>query len=142
MVLPTQKSTKHKLAMYYARQSSNYNPEAKRQEVTLTKELAVALGCRAEVAAPLGFGRIDCLSKDWLIEGKYCGSTAEKNALGQLLCYEFSLKFRGKLGLALIGGGKLCEHTKLFCAQKGITIFYFNEKEQSPRWRLLYWAKL
>jgi hypothetical protein len=106
-------------------------------EVKITSELARILGCRTEVQAYYGLGRIDCLSKDWLIEAKYEGTTAEKGALGQLLLYSYSLKFKGSLGLALIGSsGRSTPGILRFCQSNNIIIFYYNLN--TLKWSVYY----
>lgn len=129
------KNYKLKLAKYYAQKKTSFDRTKGRQELVLSKELAEALGCVAEVKAPYDFGRIDCLSKDLLIECKYTGSTSEKAALGQLLMYAHALCFKGQLALGLIGQGEICKGTLLFCKAHDIIIFYYNINEHSPRWR-------
>lgn len=119
---------KEKLKQYYAKAVPVLRSyPSKKCEVLITSELARALGCRTEVRAPYGLGRIDALSQYLMIEAKYEGNTSEKAALGQLLVYSYGLKFKGKLALALIGTkGAPTPGVHKFCVDNKITIFYYN----------------
>lgn len=109
----------------------------KKCEVLLASELAKILGARTEIQAPFKLGRIDILSKDYLIEAKYDGTTSEKQALGQLLLYAYGLRFKGQLGLALIGTkGRPIPGVHKFCRENKISIFYYNLN--NLRWSLFY----
>jgi hypothetical protein len=97
----------------------------KHQEVKIAAELAKILGCKTEVYCPFDLGRIDLLSKNWLIECKYSSSTANKQALGQLLVYSEAMNFKANLGLGLIGnlpGPGIIR----FCQRKTISVFFYN----------------
>ena len=109
---------------------------AKKCEVKITSELCQALGLQPEVQAPYGLGRIDGLSSKLLIEAKYEGSTALKGALGQLLVYAYALKFKGSLGLAIIGNKPVQPGIHQFCRDNKITIFYYSLS--SLRWKVFY----
>lgn len=111
---------------YYLRNKSVYNATKGKQEVALAAELATILQCRTEVACNFNLGRIDLLSNTWLIEAKYEGSTALKGALGQLLVYSAAMRFKGNLGLAIIGKTKVQPGICEFCRLNRISIFYYN----------------
>lgn len=120
------------LMKYYA----THDPSTCFNEVSLSKELALALQARAEVNVPFKLGRADLLSKDWLIECKKGGTHAEKAALGQLLVYQFALKFKGNLGIGIIGkSGRPKPGTMLFCKANNIHIFYYNL--HTRKWKYL-----
>lgn len=120
------------LSLYYAKNDGKKvvikratKNGTKKAEVLITSVLANALEGRAEVKAPYGLGRADVLSKDILIESKYSGSTSEKNALGQLLVYKRAFKFKGALGLAIIGDPPI-EGIRMFCKEANIIVFWYN----------------
>lgn len=119
---------------YYAANKSYYDITKGKQEVLLAKELARILGCRTEVISSFNLGRIDLMSREWLIECKYCGSTAEKNALGQLLVYQYAMNFKGDLGVAFIGIPPSSSGIRKFCKLYNISIFFYNL--QSRQWGL------
>lgn len=111
------------LMKYYA----THSPSTCFMETSLSKELSIALQARAEVNVPYGLGRADLLSRDWLIECKKGGTHSEKAALGQLLVYQFALKFKGNIGIGIIGkSGRPKPGTMLFCKAMNIHIFYYN----------------
>ena len=125
-----------KIALYHGR----IKMASDLSEIALAAELAIILGCRAEVDVPMGLGRCDLLSKDWLIEAKKEGCHSEKSALGQLLLYKFALKFRGQLGIALIGySGRPTPGILQFCQENNIVIFYYNINIR--RWTLFYYPR-
>jgi hypothetical protein len=104
------------------------------KETELAAILAKELGARVERPAGYDLGRIDILNRDWLIEAKKTtGSTGQKNALGQLLVYSYSLKFKGDLGLALIGDLPRPGVVK-FCQDNNISIWHYSP----AGWRLIY----
>lgn len=106
-----------------------------KKEVPIAGELARALNCRTEVRAPLGIGRIDCLSQDLLIEVKYADNVYNaKSALGQLLLYKYALKFKGQLAIGNISEkGYMPAGIEAFCHEANIIIFIYHLNE--CRWR-------
>ena len=106
------------------------------KETHVAKELAAILRCKTEINAPLQMGRIDLLSADWLLELKKGGSTAQKNCLGQLICYKMALDFKGNLGIGLIGNQLPNPGVRLFCKKFNISIFFYNLN--SCKWSFLY----
>lgn len=112
-----------RIKKYYA----THQPSNCFRETSLSKELADILGARTEVNVPFKLGRIDILNKDWAIEAKKGGTHAEKAALGQLLVYQFALKFKGNIGIGIIGkSDRPKPGTMLFCKANNIHIFYYN----------------
>lgn len=128
---------KQQLAAYYQKNKPRYCPAdlvGKKREVKIAAELAHILNGRTEYPAGYGLGRIDIITNKLLIEVKYSGSTNEKNALGQLLVYKYSLDWRHKLGLAIIGN-PVQPGIHKFCLDHDIVIFEYNDKSDC-RWRV------
>lgn len=113
-----------------------------RREVLIASELAKALNCRTEVQAPLGIGRIDCLSHKILIEVKYADLVLPaKAALGQLLLYKYALKFKGQLAIGNISEkGYMPAGIEAFCHEANIIIFIYHLNE--CRWRCRWQPKV
>lgn len=130
---------KETIKNYYLKSSPVYGlnkPCVGKNELTIAAELAAIVGGRTEVQAGYGLGRIDILSNEWLIEAKYGGSTNEKNALGQVLVYAQSMKWQGKLGLAIISDKYPHPGIIKFCKDNFISIFHYNLN--TYKWSLLY----
>ena len=131
-------SYQDKLDRYYSIKRNGYkaNHPKSTREIDLSKELAMALGCKWEVEVPYGLGRADCLSKDILIECKKGGTTAEKAAIGQLLLYAYALKFKADLAIGIIGKDGLPKPGTLkFAKDFGIIVFYYNV--YTCKWKLV-----
>lgn len=124
------------LSKYYLRFSQSSRKDFK--EVTLSKELAIALRMQYEVKAPLGCGRMDCINKDMLIECKKISTHGCKSAIGQLLIYDYSQSHKRKLALGLIGEFRdIPRWVQSYCSKLSIAVFLFVPR--TGKWVLWQW---